>query len=539
MSTPPSFDLLDQPWIRVRDLDGVVSERSMRFVLSDAHRLRGLAGEIPTQDAALIRLLLAVLLGALRPEFDRTETEAVTEWAEIWDAGRLPMDKLDAYLEPLRGRFDLLHPETPFYQVAGLTTASGNHSGLTKLIADMPDGVKYFTTRGGRQLDSLALGEAARWLVHCQAFDPSGIKTGAVGDERVKGGRGYPLGPPAWAGTLGLVIAEGTTLFETLILNLPLMQSGPDDLPVWEAPPLGPGVQGSHVTPRGAADALTWPSRRIRVFLNGERVTDVQISNGDKLMARNQHHVEPMSAWRWSKAQSSPGDDVLMPVTHDPARRLWQGLGPILIREHTTSHDIRPRVVDWLALAREHGVIGRDYMVNLWVVGIGYGPKAATIADAVDDRLASPIAALTSPLLGQVAVDAAAWARDGVYALTNLVKNLERACGGEGTGDHEAVRDRGYTLLEPAYRAWIRDLTDPADAQAAKNRWAATASALLRREGEALVAKAGPLAIIGRQVRRPNSDDLMLLDAGVASIWFRSALARAFPLPTQKEEVVA
>ncbi len=223
-------------------MSGTVEDRSVRAVLADASHVRGLAGELPTQDAAILRLLLAVLLGAPRPRYPRSDSECLDLWEAWWKPGHLPMDVIDPYLAQIRRRFDLRHPETPFLQVAGLTTASGKRSGLGKLIADLPAGHPFFTTRAGAEVESLSLPEAARWLVHCQAFDPAGIKTGAVGDNRVKQGKGYSFGYPAWAGNLGLVIAEGNSLFETLMLNLQWRLSGPEDRPVWDRPPQGPGI---------------------------------------------------------------------------------------------------------------------------------------------------------------------------------------------------------------------------------------------------------------------------------------------------------
>ena len=535
MNSPPTFDLLEEPWIRVRDLEGRVFDLSLRGVLAKAHRLRGLAGELPTQDAAVLRLLLAVLLGATRPEFERSEEESLDLWAAWWRAGCLPMELLDRYLDPLRQRFDLLHPTTPFLQVAELKTVSGKRSGLGKLIADLPDGAPFFTTRAGRQLESLSLAEAARWLVHCQAFDPSGIKTGAAGDDRVKGGKGYPFGYPAWAGNLGLVMATGATLYETLLFNLPLTSSGPDDLPVWERLPNGPGVDVSHPEPRGPADVFTWPSRRLRLFTEGERVVDVQISNGDKLGPQNRHPVEPMAAWRWSKNQSKAGSDVLMPVTHDPTRRIWQGLGPLLLRANGNQQDRRAGVIDWLGTLRHYGELPASHPVDLWVVGLEYGNQNATIAGAIDDRLAAPIAVLTDPVLTRAAVDAASWAKDGVVALVNLASNLDRAAGGDGSAGREEAFERGYTRLDQPFRRWISHLTNPEELQSVKDEWALTASQVLRSEGGALVHDAGPVAIIGRQVPRQGTDQMMLLDAGIASIWFRSTIAKVFPVPERQE----
>lgn len=55
------FDLLTEPWIRVRLKDNTVQEVSLTEALVSAQDYVDLAGEMPTQDAAVLRLLLAVL----------------------------------------------------------------------------------------------------------------------------------------------------------------------------------------------------------------------------------------------------------------------------------------------------------------------------------------------------------------------------------------------------------------------------------------------------------------------------------------------
>ena len=57
------FNLLEEPWIRVLRPDCRVEEVSLRQVLLQAQAYSDLAGELPTQDVAVLRLLLAVLHG--------------------------------------------------------------------------------------------------------------------------------------------------------------------------------------------------------------------------------------------------------------------------------------------------------------------------------------------------------------------------------------------------------------------------------------------------------------------------------------------
>ena len=72
------FNLLDEPWICVMKENGEVKELSLMDVLLHAHQYRRLAGELPTQDVAVLRLLLAVLQTVVyRYDTDGNEDELV------------------------------------------------------------------------------------------------------------------------------------------------------------------------------------------------------------------------------------------------------------------------------------------------------------------------------------------------------------------------------------------------------------------------------------------------------------------------------
>ena len=55
------FNLLHEPWIRVMRPDATVEELTLPQALTRAHEYCSLAGEMTTQDIAMLRLLLAVL----------------------------------------------------------------------------------------------------------------------------------------------------------------------------------------------------------------------------------------------------------------------------------------------------------------------------------------------------------------------------------------------------------------------------------------------------------------------------------------------
>jgi CRISPR system Cascade subunit CasA len=536
----PAFNLLDEPWVKVRMISGEVVELSLLEVFESASQIRTLAGEIPTQDIAILRLLEAVILGATKPDRLRSDDEDVDLWEGWWRSGRLPMAEIYSYVGGYRERFYLLHERTPFLQVAGLHTASGKVSGLVKLIAEVPDGHQYFTTRSGCEIESLSLAEAARWLVHCHAFDPAGIKTGAVGDSRVKGGKGYSIGYPAFAGNLGIVIAEGDSLFSSLLFNIPLLLSGrPSDLPVWERAPLTAAASNDHPMPVGPADAFTWSSRRVLLHESGGRIVNVQISNGDLLGPQNQASNEPMAAWRHSANQTKKaGKDVVMPVIHSPERRIWQGLSSLLVTGEGGSS--RAPVLDWLATLRGEGVLASATSIRLRTVGIEYGAQASSIVGIVDDSVQASVAALTDEVLVRAAVDAAARAGNGVIALVNLASNLAQASGGESARPRARVSELGYSLLDGPFRKWLTRLDDPLASAERVEEWGAIARRILLDAGSSLVEQAGPAALVGREVSKLGSDSKQQLDAALAEIWFRAALNKALvSVQTQASEVAS
>lgn len=62
-----AFRLDDEPWVEVVDLSGRPGVVSLREVLAASSELRAIGGEIPIIAFAVLRLMLAVLLGDQRP----------------------------------------------------------------------------------------------------------------------------------------------------------------------------------------------------------------------------------------------------------------------------------------------------------------------------------------------------------------------------------------------------------------------------------------------------------------------------------------
>lgn len=529
------FDLRHVPWLPCFDDAGAGVDLGLLPALTEAHRLTGLSGDLPTQTFALTRLLLAVLHGALRGPRN------LDEWEELWAAPALPVDRIEAYLAEHADRFDLFHPETPFLQVADLRTGKGGTSGLPALIADVPTGVPFFASRRGGL--SLTFAEAARWVVHAQAWDWSGIKTGAVGDPRVKGGRGYPLGV-GWAGWLGGVLLEGATLKETLLLNLmasdfPVHPRDPDmDRPVWERPPLtaedesGFAEQGR--APVGPVDLYTWPSRRIRLVADAERVTDALVAYGNRLSPQNRQAFEPHTAWRRSPTQEKAlksGGPVYMPRAHDPDRAIWRGLEALLppLSSRQTGEAgllLAPGIMDWLGHLDEADALPADLAVRVRAVGMVYGTQNSVVDDVVHDavNLRASLARLDAVDRAGIVRSSVQAAEEAVLALANLAGDLVAAAGGDGDGPRSRARERLYGRFDPEFREWLLTLLPGADATDLRADWHVRARRLTLAAADELLHNVPPACWVGREVRgRP-------MTAAHADNRFRIALHRALPL---------
>ncbi|MGA3525479.1 type I-E CRISPR-associated protein Cse1/CasA [Melissospora conviva] len=542
------FSLIDEEWIPVLDAAGQRRDVSLLGLFEQAGDARMIACELPTQTFAVLRLALAIL--------HRTTGGPVGEaaWRALWRDRKLPTADIADYLEAFRDRFDLLHPEHPFYQVADLRAGKENTYGLTRLIADVPNNLPFLTTRAGAGLKSISPAEAARWLVHCQAYDPSGIKTGAVGDPRVKGGRGYPIGA-ATLGWLGGVYLEGGNLLETLLLNLIPIAPGwrtedERDLPAWEREPQVAAEEAiSTRGPYGLLGLYTWQSRRIRLFGDADGITGAMISNGDPFDWQDRHLLEPMSVWGRSgpRERDQKRTPIYLPRTHDHSRTLWRGLETLLPAPPSSNSEppqrLSPMVVQWLSRLTVAGVVGADFQVRPRAVSAIYGAKQAVIDEVFSDALTMNVLVLVEEsALRTTAVDAAADAEAAVRALRRLAENLARAAGSRDTdsGDAERAAERAYALLDQAFRTWLARLGPDSDPVAERTSWQQLVRRAVARLGGELVAAAGPAAWVGRSETDRSGRELHL-SSSQAEAWFRTGLAKALPLaapssqPTQKE----
>ncbi|MDH6222707.1 type I-E CRISPR-associated protein Cse1/CasA [Streptomyces pseudovenezuelae] len=519
---PLSFDLTQRPWIPVLWRDGTQGELSLREVFAQAGSLRRIVGDVPTQEFALLRLLLAVAHDALNGPRD------IEDWAHLW-ADDTCFAPFPAYFDAHLARFDLLHPRTPFFQVADLHTARDEVFSLNRIVADVPNGEPFFTSRMPA-VDRLGFAEAARWVVHAHAYDTSGIKTATVGDARAKKGKVYPLGV-GWAGALGGVFVEGDSLRETLLLNLVAADTAglridAEDRPAWRREPCGPAaVADRH--PSGVRDLYSWQTRRLRLHFDEAGVHGVVLGYGDPLAAHNLHTREPMTAWRRSTAQEKKRGEALvyLPREHDPSRAVWRGLASLIAEREVAGQgaeaasSLRPGILEWVARLVTEGELPRGFLIRTRVVGAVYGTQQSVIDEIVDDQLAVAVRLLhrQDREYAQQAIDAVGDAEHAVTALGDLATDLARAAGAQPEGPRTRARERGFAALDDPYRIWLRTLADASDPDEQRTIWRHETRRIIDRVGKELLAESSDAAWEGRIVTTPKG-----------AVWFNSAYAQGW-----------
>lgn len=546
---PKSFNLLEQPWIDVLQSDGTSAMVSVKELLANAQHYQRLASSLETVNFAVLRVLLAVLYRSWDASTHRNEMRAARHWQQKWEAPSVYDEEVQAYLEEFRDHFDLRHPERPFLQVADLHTSRNEWKSLNILIPDAGEVGDLFTMR--TDIESLTPAAAAKYLIHANAYDYSGIKSGAVGDERVKGGRGYPLGI-GWAGWLGGTTLEGHNLRETLLLNyIPYReQAGSDeDVPVWELEePLTPapreGFEANEENiASGRVELLTWPQRRLRLHWEGDLVTGVLITNGDALGYTVQDETETMTPWRFSDPQTTKAREArYMPASMQPGRMVWRSLPNLLPNSDSAKAKSKyaPGVplakpaatVSWIGYLSAQGHLDPSYPVRMRMTSMIYGAKSSSYADILSDSLQVSALLLSDDgeVLRSIARMSIRRTEEVDYALRQFNSNVTFAVSGDTAKDSDEVQTAFYFNLDLPFRKWLSELAGSSNPDDLLADWNHQLRSAAIEQAEQILAKQPPGVWSGRV------QDSTRITGPVAMNRLRGALYKSLgPTNTEKE----
>ena len=501
------FNLLDEPWIQVLDLNCAVQEVSLTDALLHAHKYIGLAGEMPAQDAAMLRLLLAVLHTVFsRVDEDGKEAaissadDAIMRWNSLWKRGCFPGKPICGYLEQWHEKFWLFHPERPFWQAP--EAKIGTRYTAAKLNGEISESghkIRMFSACAGEGKAQMTYRQAARWLLYINGFDDTSAKPK---------GKGLPSVGTGWLGKLGLILAQGDTLFETLMLNLVLMRDGDVQWgvpqPCWERPEARSAERTKIPQPDNAAELLTLQSRRLLLHRFEEKVDGYALLGGD-FFDRENAFCEQMTLWR--RKQERKNDPVVyLPRRHDPAKQFWREFPAVFL---PAEGEKQPGLVQWITKLQTTGSLDQKRMIRFQITGVAYGDKDFMATDTFSDDLTFHVQLLSE--MGKTWLQKIANEIDLCEKLSEtvgyLAKDLEIAKGQFGEKRQQEIvkeaKEAFYFRMDQPFRRWLYAI-DPAgeeeDMEECIRSWRDRAEKTARMLGRELIQKAGTAAFTGRLV---------------------------------------
>lgn len=509
------FNLLHEPWILVMNHDGTTEELSLLNVFRKAHTLHGLAGELATQDIAILRFLLAILHATfgrqdvegnyhpISEQSGASPADARQRWKSLWDSKEFPYGVIEKYLLKYEDRFWLFHPERPFYQVAELNkvpTTSYESSKLNGEISESSNKVRLFPQRTGAKKSSLPYNEVARWLLYVNAFDDTSAKPKQPN---------LPSPGIGWLGKLGLIIAVGSNLFETLMLNFVLLPNGEKELwheekPIWEVGKTKSAERTEITMPRNASEILTLQSRRLLLKRKGDSVIGYDLLGGD-FFSKENPQLEQMTVWKYI-VKSGTTKPELTPKRHNPAQKLWRDFSSLVAQGEAKK---RPGVIEWLAhLKTNHLLKNRHFRFQ--TASVHYGDKDFFVDDIFSDSIS-----FNADLLEDLGIN---W----VNAIVNEIKTTELLVNqlwvlkqglaiAEGHSDlktHEKllrkqekqVKAQAYFRLDAPFRQWLEGIVINDEPEETCEKWFVTAKEIIRNLGKELVTRCGPQSTIGHTI---------------------------------------
>lgn len=535
------FNLLDEKWILVRKSDCTVDELSLTDALLKSHEYVELAGELPTQNVSILRLMLAVLhtvfsryspQGEPSPLYD--SDDAADRWKELWNAGRLPEKPIRDYLASVHDRFWLFHPDRPFYQTeAAKIGTEYTASKLNGAVSESGNKIRLFCGCTGVQKSELSYSEAARWLLYVNNYDDTSSKPK---------GKNLPSPGAGWLGKLGLITIRGNNLFETLVYNLILLNHkrnfsevwGPE-CPAWEPDVPNTAERAEIPMPDNLSELYTLQSRRL--WLNrddNEKVIGYNLLGGD-FFEKVDAFIEPMTVWSKVKRNERAGEKF-QPRRHDSSVQMWREFSYAF---ETAEGSHIPGVVLWTKYIKQMLPESRK-LISFSIASVQYGDKDFFVNDVFSDSLTFHTDLLTE--IGEhwraKITDEIKKCDESAAALRFLAKDIELAAGSsEDTVLKRAVveraREQYYYEIDLPFRNWLEGIdpnwgTDSEQKYRAIEEWRETAKRIALRIGQELVESAGTAAIVGRAIKDKN-DKERYYSAPDAYRYFKVKLNEIYP----------
>lgn len=455
-----SFNLWDDPWIRVLRPDGGREELGIYATLLRAHELRALHDPSPLTVAGIHRLLTAILQSIYAPE-------SLGEIAAILESGSFDQAQLDAFGAQFRHRFGLFDPTAPFMQTADAPAEPGKEAKtVAYLLTEVPTGTNrahfHHVTDDAHRLCPAC---CARALVVVPAF------ASAAGRPYRPSINGVP---PIYLLPTGAILLQGLTRSLTTADYQPaVVAQSQQNVAVWSGEVNVPKI--APVQEVGYIESLAFPARRMRLYPQhyqgrctrcgaycDEAVSWMLLEMGKFRQSSTLWH-DPFVAFR-----TTANKDITS-VKPQPGRAIWREYGTLLLSQ---DKDLQPAI-----LAQTRSMIDSEYLdreVVLHFRCIGIRTDQAKSIEWFDETLDVPPALLHDAAGAQV-----------VRQALERADTLDRAVSSTFASaflphkDREwfqtlrkRMRSRYWAQLARPFRALILDTGDTPNYDALDRQWA-------------------------------------------------------------------
>lgn len=520
------YNLLDEKWIVVICGDGGQTELvSLKELFANAQHYYDLAGEMKTQDFAVMRVLLAVLhtvfsrFDAEGEPYDLLEIdeerfgqkEPVNEesleeyeevlfdtWMDLWEERRFP-EIVQEYLERWRDHFYLFDDKYPFYQVTAaemreLAAGGGQFFGknLNRTVSESNNKVALFSPIGDikKGKDKLSYDQLVRWMITFQGYTGTGDKV-FVGSSKMQWSKG-------WLYDLGGVYLQGKNLFETLLLNCKLSVANDKadmeiqhmqvvQIPSWERSPIeNVDVYFKNQVNNLATLYSSW-SRAVSFdqnFQEGEAFS-CYIAKLPEINHVN-NFLEPMTCW--IRANTGPNKGNYLPKKHRPEEAMWRNFSILMGLEKEGEKGHRPGILQWYSRISESLKEIAHYKIT--ICGVSMQDDGISASRVPTDEIIDAVNLETA-----VAVDTGS---DGWLVVINHLINetrhkIDRTLGGFLQNistirgyDNQLVnrgREELYQRIDVSFRDWISKISVSDSTNKKSNEWYSILEKSLRKYG--------------------------------------------------------
>lgn len=529
------FNLIDEPWISVvTDYKGTTKLVGLREFFQNAETYIDFAGDMPTQDFAVMRFLLAILhtvfsrydadgkpyemvkvndkmqqVENVDEEYEEDYEDALMEtWESLWKSDKFSEIVID-YLECWHDRFYLFDDEYPFYQVTKETiknvdvkfddntsdTATVTPKLINRTISESNNKDSLFSPKSKENKNILTNAQIIRWLITFQGISNASDK------KSINKIKGKSIG---WIYNLGGVFISSDNLFKTLILNLVLKHPEPQynviQKPCWEFNQVD--MYNKYLSNRridNIAELYTNWSRLMFYFTYiGEKKKELYNVSIFRVVKTNSidsinNFLEPMTIWETDEKN-------FVPKKHEINKATWRSFG--LYINQKEKKDIRlPGILDNLELLKS--IDKRNNIIQINSISAIYGNNASSrvLVNELYDNFKLELFVATDVLrdgwVGRInnVVDKTIDVVDNVFG--PFVKHIMKIRKIKSSNFYYQYKENLYYALDKPFRDWLASIDYNDDKDEKTDAWYKELKKITISQAEKIVAASSPRDFIG------------------------------------------